>query len=221
VSGGLRLEIDQPMDAELHCRCGGVRGRVTEVSPKTVNRVICYCDDCQAFAHHLNRADLMDGHGGTDIVQVAPAALTFVQGQERIAGVRLTPKGLYRWYANCCRTPVGNCLSPAIPFVGIVAQVFESETQKPDALFGRPIGRIFGKHAKGQAPGASTRISLSLMMRAIPMVLGWRLRGWVWPHPFFDPTTRAPFYPMATLSPQEREGLRALCGPRGSEDFHS
>src|SRR5439155_14721689 len=110
------------LDAELSCRCGQVRGRVKNAGPRTVNRVVCYCDDCQAFLHHLGRTDLLDGSAGTDIVQVAPAALTFDRGATRIVGVRLTSKGLYRWYASCCKTPVGNTLTPALPFVGIVAQ---------------------------------------------------------------------------------------------------
>src|SRR5262249_7317195 len=32
---------------ELHCRCGEVRGSITNPSPRTANRVVCYCDDCQ------------------------------------------------------------------------------------------------------------------------------------------------------------------------------
>src|SRR5262249_30044126 len=143
-------------NATLSCSCGEVRGFVTGVSPNTVNRVVCYCDDCQAFLHHLGRPELLDAQGGTDIVQIAPASLSFVQGEERIVGLRLGPKGLYRWYASCCRTPVGNTVGPAIPFVGVVAQAFESETQKSDNLFGRPIGRIYGKYAVGSAPEGST-----------------------------------------------------------------
>ena len=61
--------------AEFRCRCGEVRGFVADASPRTVNRVVCYCDDCQAFAHRLGRADLLDAHGGSDVVQVAPASL--------------------------------------------------------------------------------------------------------------------------------------------------
>ena len=66
---------------EVRCRCGEVVGVVTNASPQTVNRVVCYCDDCQAFAHQLGRADLLDAKGGTDIVQVAPASLTFPKGR--------------------------------------------------------------------------------------------------------------------------------------------
>ena len=40
-------------------------------------------------------------------------------------GVRLTPKGLFRWHTTCCNTPVGNTLRPSVPFVGIVAQAFD------------------------------------------------------------------------------------------------
>src|SRR5689334_2851856 len=99
------------MDAELRCRCGQVRARLTNASPHTVNHVMCYCDDCQAFLHHLGRLDLLDACGGTDIVQVAPAFLSLQSGKDRVAGIRLTAKGLYRWYASCCKTPLGNTVS--------------------------------------------------------------------------------------------------------------
>lgn len=199
--------------AELRCRCGEVRGQVADPSPRTVNRVVCYCDDCQAFAHRLGRADLLNPQGGSDIVQVAPTALTFAQGQDRIIGLRLTPKGLYRWHTSCCNTPVGNTLGPAIPFVGIVAQAFDHGTQRADDIFGNPIGAILGKYAVGDPPAGSTGISLPLLLRSLGKVLGWRLRGKTWPHPFFKRETREPIYPLTVLSPDEREALRPLCGP--------
>src|SRR5262245_55678597 len=90
---------------EVRCRCGQVGGVVTDPSPHTVNRMVCYCDDCQAYAHQIGRADLLNDRGGSDVIQIAPAALRFTKGQDRIEGLRLTPKGLYRWYAKCCNTP--------------------------------------------------------------------------------------------------------------------
>jgi hypothetical protein len=178
-----------------------------------VNRVVCYCDDCQAFAHQLGRADLLDAKGGSDIVQVAPASLTFVQGQHLIAGLRLAPKGLLRCHTTCCNSPIGNTLSPAVPFVGIIAQAFETGTQKPDDVFGAPLGAVFGKCAIGQPPAGSTGMNLSLLVRAIGKVLGWRLRGRVWPHPFFKRDTREPVYPLTVLSEEQRKALRQFCGP--------
>jgi hypothetical protein len=202
--------------AELRCRCGAVAGVVTSASPQTVNRVVCYCDDCQAFAHHLGRADLLDANGGSDIVQVAPASLTFVKGQDRIAGVRLSAKGLFRYHTTCCNTPVGNTLSPAIPFVGILVQAFNTDTQRADQVFGAPTGAIFGKCAIGEPPPGSTGLNLPLMLRAIAKVLGWRLTGKAWPHPFFSSNTREPIYPLTVLSPERREALRKKCGPHSA-----
>jgi hypothetical protein len=200
--------------AEVRCRCGEVHGRVKGAERATVNRVVCYCDDCQAYAHHLGRADLLDEHGGTDVVQVAPAALSFHQGEERLVGLRLTPKGLYRWYAGCCKTPLGNTLGPAVPFVGIVSKAFEVDGQRVDDLFGPPIGAILGKYAVGGAPPGSTGLNVRLLGRAVRMVLGWRFGAKTWPHPYFDEATRAPRRPLTTLSRAEREALRPLCGPR-------
>jgi hypothetical protein len=203
--------------AEFRCRCGQVRGIVSNASPRAGNRVVCYCDDCQAFVQWLGRADLLDAQGGTDVVQVAPATLTFVQGQQYIRGVRLTPKGLFRWYANCCNTPVGNTLSPSVPFVGIVASTLDHGTQQPDELFGEPVGGAFGKYALGGKPAdAASRVTLPLLLRTLGKIFGWRLRGKAWPHPFFKREGGQPAYPVEVLSKEQREALRPLCGPRPS-----
>ena len=117
----MATQMTQMTQVPLRCRCGRVQGMATDVSPKTGNHIVCYCDDCQAYAHHLGRTDLLDPQGGSDIVQVAPASLSFDLGADRIVGLRLSPKGLYRWYASCCNTPLGNTLGPGLPFVGILA----------------------------------------------------------------------------------------------------
>ena len=89
------------MQIEFGCRCGQVRGIVDPVERRLSNRVTCYCDDCQAFAHYLGRPDLLDARGGSDIVQVPPASVRFLSGADQIDGVRLGAKGLYRWRARC------------------------------------------------------------------------------------------------------------------------
>jgi hypothetical protein len=197
---------------ELRCRCGEVRGIVTDLSPRTVNRVICYCDDCQAFLHQLGRADLLDAKGGSDIVQIGPAALSFQQGKHRIVGLRLKPNGLYRWHASCCNTPVGNTLTPTIPFVRVLAPAFDAP--RLDEMVGAPSGAIFGKFAVDGPPAGSTGPNLPLLPRAIGRLLGWWLRRRTWPHPFFSRKTGAPLYAATVLSKEQREALRAFCGPR-------
>ncbi|WP_394825802.1 DUF6151 family protein [Pendulispora albinea] len=208
-------------DVELRCRCGEIRGHVANAAPRTVNRVVCYCDDCQAFLHYLGRADLFDAQGGTDIVQVAPASLVFERGAERIEGVRLTAKGLYRWYAGCCKTPVGNTLGPAIPFVGLVAQTFEGGSAAADDIVGKPIGAILGKFAIGTPPAGSTSLNVRLIARTAKLLIGWRLGGQTWPHPFFDRATRTPLRPAKVLTIAERDALRPLCGPHPAVASHA
>lgn len=197
-------------NAKLSCRCGKVRACVVDATPANVNRMVCYCDDCQAYLHHLNRSELLDPQGGTDVVQVAPASLRFEQGEDQVVGLRLSPKGLFRWYARCCNTPFGNTLKPSIPFVGLLASSFET----PDETFGKPSGAIQGKYATGPVPPEAVKLQLGPLFRVLGKVLGWRLRGKVWPHPFFERETGAPRYPVHTISKAEREALRPLCGPQ-------
>ena len=39
------------MNHALQCRCGTLKGQVARA--ETANRGVCYCKDCQAFAHFL------------------------------------------------------------------------------------------------------------------------------------------------------------------------
>ena len=192
----------------VRCRCGTVEGHLTDVSPDSVNRVTCYCADCQAFARFLGRTDLLDAQGGSDVVQVAPASLMFSQGSQRIRCVRLSSKGLFRFYAGCCNSPLGNVLGPGIPFIGVIVQTICAERKNANELFGASRGMIHGKYALGIPPEGSTSLNLGLIARALLLVLTWRVRGKQWPHPFFDRTTRGPVYPVQILSPAERETFR-------------
>jgi hypothetical protein len=205
-----------PRDAVLVCGCGDVQGRVTDASPSTVNRLVCYCDDCQGYAHYLKRADLLDDHGGSDIVQVAPAALSFERGEDRLVGLRLTPRGLFRWYARCCNTPMGNTLRPNIPFVGIVAAAFGKGGHDADDLFGPPRGANGAKFAVGRPPPAAPGMNARMLVHVLCLVLSWRFGGRTWPHPYFDRATQRPCRPITVLTPQERETLRPLCGPNAT-----
>jgi hypothetical protein len=173
----------------------------------------CYCSDCQAFLHQLERADLLDAQGGSDIVQVAPAAITFLQGSGEIVGLRLTPKGLYRWYSRCCRTPLGNTLGPAIPFVGIHSAAFAYAAADIDGVFGPTQGAVWHQFAIGGIPKGMAKAGLRTIAKITGLILGWRISGRTWPHPYFDRATRQPKWPVRVLTPDERQGLEELCGP--------
>lgn len=196
----------------LRCRCGQVNLSLTRATPADTNRATCYCDDCQAFLHAIDRADLLNEQWGSDIVQVAPSALTVTSGAEQIVGLRLKPKGLFRFYSRCCQTPLGNSMK-AIPFIGLLPGGLGLSANALDEHFGPPAGAIFGQFAKDTPPPGSTKFDFRLMAKAIKHLLGWKLKGQGSPHPYFDPKTKEPRFPVTVLAGEAREELRSKCGP--------
>src|SRR5262245_44421193 len=141
-----------PADLPVRCSCGIVRGALRGVSGRNGNRVVCYCDDCQSFAHFLDRAqDVLDEHGGTEIFQTSAGRLAITAGADRLACVRLQPSGLLRWYTACCRTPIGNTLATRqLPFVGLVVACLERAELDP--VLGPVRARGHARFAKGTPP---------------------------------------------------------------------
>lgn len=194
-------------DLPLRCRCGAVRGVASE--PTKQNRVVCYCDDCQAFARFLGRDDLLDALGGSDICQMALSRLRITEGREHLRCMRLSDKGLWRWYTDCCRTPVGNTLpSPRFPFVGVSAALFEAQGSALDAQVGPPHMFVMGRFARGGCPPhAHPKIAPADMARVGLLVLRWGLGRRHRPSPFLDPTTQRPIAEPKILTPAERAAL--------------
>lgn len=150
-------------EVSLKCRCGEVEGAIVDLAPGRFNRLVCYCDDCQAFARWLSRdgaPSITNERGGTDVFQVWPSHVRITRGRDKLRIVRLREGGLFRWYTECCSTPAGNMLpSPGSPFVGIpVAFVPAVDT------IGPPVGAIQGRFAKGGCPeGAHPSVSAGVL----------------------------------------------------------
>lgn len=164
----------------LRCRCGQVRGRVHRVD--TARYGVCYCGDCQAYAHALGEpAGTLDEHGGTAVVQVGPSRVQITDGIANIAVLRLSPKGLFRWYASCCDTPIANTMpSPKMPFVGLVHTCWAPEGI---AAVGPPSFRI---NLPKPPPGdLRDEHVLRAVGRVAAMMLGERLSGRYRRNPFF------------------------------------
>lgn len=177
-------------DMQISCTCGRLQGVARAVSGSVGNRLICYCDDCQSFAEFLGRADeILDAHGGTDIFQMSPADLEFANGVENLACMRLTPNGLLRWYADCCKTPIGNTLpTHQLPFVGLIHLCMAVGKQSLDNVIGPVRAGVHGKFARGDRAeiSAHDRASLIVLARMFRKLFWWRLK---WDHkrtPFFD-----------------------------------
>jgi hypothetical protein len=200
-----------PADLPLQCRCGVVRGVARNIAPSTVNHCFCYCDDCQAFAHFLDRADdVLDAHGGTEITQMSQASLAFTAGADKVAAMRLSANGMIRWYASCCRTPIGNTMSTtAMPFVGVIKAIIDA----PATALGPIRGRGFANSAKGgrAAVPKDGLPELVMIARVLAKVLRWRLRGDHRRSPLFDAATGQPRVVPRVLEAAEREDLRRRC----------
>lgn len=173
-------------DVPLRCACGALRGVLRSVTPRSGNRCICYCDDCQAFAHFLGRADsILDAHGGTEVFQTSPARLEILAGREHLACMQLRAgSSLLRWYAGCCRTPIGN--TPAdwrIPFVGVIHGCMDLASA--DTLLGPIRGGFFREFARGDRSALPPTRFVRQILRLGRIVLGARLRGDQRRSPFF------------------------------------
>jgi hypothetical protein len=192
------------MNHPLQCRCGSLKGYVTH--PESANRCMCYCRSCQAFAHFLGRADdILDVHGGTDVIQISPAQLTFTQGRASLACMRLTEKGLLRWYAACCNTPIGNTLpNYRMSFVGLVHNCLEGTGHSLNDSFGPVRIHVNTKSAKGSVRSGSTAATL-VILRVLAKILLARADGSYKRTPFFSVETGSPIANPKVLSRGERD----------------
>lgn len=198
-----------PTGFPLRCRCGHVRGIANEVAPYTGFRFVCYCQDCQAFARFLERPDVLDTAGGTDIFQMPTGRVKLTAGTDAVRCLQFSSK-VYRWYTDCCRTPIGNTASPRFPVVGLIHSFMsrDADGRSRDVVLGAPLCRIYERFAVGPLPSnAPAPPSLSLFARRASRLLGWWLRGLGRPSPFFDDHTHAPLSVPRVLTPSERAAL--------------
>ena len=154
-------------DVALKCACGAVTGVASGVDPTRGNRLVCMCDDCQAYAHWLDpAATLLDPNGGTEVFQLTPAQVRITAGREHIRCVRLSETGLMRWYAGCCKTPLANTLGSArAPFMGLLVVAMVGAN---DEVLGPIRARIQARYGKPPLPpGSYSRAPLGLIFRSI------------------------------------------------------
>ena len=181
----------------LSCKCRQFQAGAERISRRSVNRVICYCSDCQAYARHLGRAEMLDSWGGSDIIQLPAASFRIVAGHEQIIGLKLSLKPTIRWLAKCCSSPVANMSSPKSPALGILAASFQGSRHQLDLCLGRPIGQIHGQEAAVKNPSLGTGIGLPVLLLAVPKVLYWAVAGRGKPNPFIDENTGQIRYPLS------------------------
>lgn len=200
-----------PTDLSFSCHCGKLHGTLHEVAPGNQCHLICYCRDCRAFARHMGLLDQLEPGGGSPLVQVLPARIEIAPGAQHIACLRLSPKGLHRWYADCCGTPLANTVGSArVPLAGLWRGLFADK----DAL-GPVVSLGFTKTALPEKGAPKKDKGMALMLGGfLRRSLGAYLAGSVRQNPFFD-GAGAPIVPPQVLSPEARKAAYADERPAG------
>ncbi|WP_022729104.1 DUF6151 family protein [Fodinicurvata sediminis] len=193
----------------IRCHCGCLQGTVRPRG--CVNRCLCYCDDCQAFACFLGRQEeMLDPYGGTEILHLSQDEMSLAEGRGQLACMRLTEKGTLRWYATCCSTPIGNTVpNRGFPVVGLVRACLDADEDMLQNTVGPIRMQVFTKYAL-QAPAPKVRG----LFRGAICVLRIIGRGWLKSahrhSPFFDAHTGKPAVVPRVLSQEERARVKVL-----------
>ncbi len=173
------------MSHRFQCRCGQLQGVVDQ--PERGVRVVCYCADCQTYAHLLGHPErTLDPLGGTDIVATDSRYVRFTAGAQALACLSLSPRGLLRWYAKCCDTPIA--ATPRnwkLPYAGMVHTCLS----QPDSLersFPQVRMRVNTQSAKSKPPGGGGLRGMGRLTGLMLRLVASRLRGGYRASPFFD-----------------------------------
>jgi Family of unknown function (DUF6151) len=133
--------------------------------------------------------------------------MRFAAGMDVLRCLSFSGKVL-RWYADCCRTPIGNTAGPGFPVVGLIHSFMSANDRGRNELLGPPLCRIFEHSAIGPfPPGAPPPVSLWVVLFRGSRVLGWWARGLGRPNPFYDDRTKTPHAMPRLFAPEERAAL--------------
>ncbi len=191
----------------IRCTCGKLKG--TFSPDQNINRCVCYCANCQAFARFLQREqEILDAMGGTRIIQTIPANVTFTEGIENLACIRLTESGLLRWYAACCNMPIGNTLpTPNPSFIGLIQTCLSADLTALDNSLGPIRMYVNTESAIGENKPKSAGV-LSGTLRVFGMMLKARLNGRYKQNPLFVMESGAPIVTPHVLSTEELKRVK-------------
>lgn len=178
-------------DIKLKCKCWKVTGLAHKVSVDNWNRIICHCTDCQSFAEYLkNEVLILDNHKWTDIFQMPLSNIEIISWKESIKCIKLSDKWLYRWYADCCKTPIGNTMTSKANFIWVVHNFMDIKN-RDEVLW--PV-RAFAFLKTNTSERQATPL-IKMLPRMFLKILGMRFQKWKEFSDFFDNNWVAIFEP--------------------------
>lgn len=193
-------------DLCFQCTCGAVRGYLRGPLSGHGIRFACCCDDCQVYAHHLGRADILDAHGGTDAYHADSSRLEITSGLDRLATLklaRIASRPVLRWYCSGCNSPLFNTYDTSQrSFLGLI--LANADAAQCDALLGSSSGIIWRKFARGDAAARNSASLFAILARLFARQISARLSGDWRNTPLFDRETGLPIVRPLVLSPEER-----------------
>lgn len=155
----------------ISCDCGSFKAKLLAFPKNTPGHLACYCRDCQAYLNRIDRADVLDAYGGTEIIPAYPSELKILQGKALLQNYKLTEKGLHRWATTCCNSPMVNA-KPGFPWLGIYHTAYKNTDPSALDRLGGIKSRIFGRDAIGEAPfNISEKITFKDMMVVLPFII--------------------------------------------------
>lgn len=193
-----------PQILDFKCECGAIHAALHDASPQSGRRLICHCNDCQAFAHYLGKEKLMlDDHAGTHVYQTDSSQFEITKGQDKLACVTVTGGPLLRWYCKDCQTPIANTLSSTrFPFLSLILSGFDRG--KTDALLGRDAEHVAVESGAGDLGKIKTAgmagMLFKLLVRTVKALFNPDLKK----SPLFDSDTGKPVATPKKLEPAER-----------------
>lgn len=194
---------------KIQCECGAFSARLKAFPKDTPGRLVCYCDDCQSYAHHLKRADLLDENGGTEVIPAYPSDVEILSGQEHLQCARLSPNGTLRFYASCCNTPIVNTAANR-PWAGFFRAVYAADDVD---ILGAVRSRVMGRYAKGTPPaGTPKTFDFKALRSVLPFMVKGKLFGKSRPSPFIAADGVTPIVSPVVLSKAERDAARTAAG---------
>jgi hypothetical protein len=159
---------------------------------------------------------VLDPQGGTEVVATHARNLAFTSDTLSLACLSLSPRGLLRWYARCCGTPIANTpRNWKVPYVGLVHTCLR-QPEPLERSFPVVQMRANRKRAKGQPPPGSMGGlgNLGGMLRfggVAARLVAARLGGGYRSTPFFD-RHGAPVVDVVVAPRAEVEAARRAAG---------